>query len=266
MQKLLVVFSIFLFSFSALAEAKICPECRDADKELKCRRAWKKWISKSKKCVPYKRKARKNRTKTIIEKMIIKETIIREVPKSAPVIVNVTQKQDAPATLRSGMAQKSSQAITAAGFSDGDELKWWNIGTGVYALGLWAGALKDLFTGHFIALSFGLGDRVRIGGMLGYAFSPFYEPHNLLVGGHFGIRLIGRLFLLLTLDSLWADFDGGTVRQRIFAGGIGFEYWPKKWASFSLRINVGYRNQIPPCGEEIGFVTAGNSLALGLHF
>jgi hypothetical protein len=143
--------------------------------------------------------------------------------------------------------------------------KWWWIGPGVFAAGIWTGE-KDFFFGPYGSLAFAINQRFRVEGHIGMSHSPVMKDLGLWLGVYGAVRAYKGLFVDFGIETFWSRFQSLTVKRRIVAASVGPEYWFNNHVSISLRFLLGVEDTIESCKELSGRFTAGNLLTIAAYF
>ncbi|MBU4421410.1 hypothetical protein KKB41_00420, partial [Patescibacteria group bacterium] len=187
------------------------------------------------------------------------ETRIVKVPENrtsvSNPIVNVNQQVD--------VGQKKEPVKTPPLSPKKEEpKKWWWIGPGAFALGLYMSDEKEFLTGVEGKLVFALNDRFRVNGLAGYSF---WQESDILLGVGFDVRIWQALFTTFTFDSLWGGFDDFTVKRRTWLLGTGLTYWFGNRADISLRFIFGVKNEVGKC-EVYDYFVGGSVFSVHVYF
>ncbi|MBU1179765.1 porin family protein [Patescibacteria group bacterium] len=257
MKSMFAVFFSMFFAVPAVAQTYSPEECKEKFCSLtpkqKCEdKNHGKW--KNDACyitrIKWRKRARRPiRTTRVIEKVRIirvpEKTIIREV--SATPSISMSQRQN--------IEQTPPKEATA-------EKRWWWIGPGAFALGLYMTDERVFMTGVQGRLVFAVNDRFRVSGLAGYSF---WQEQNFLLGAGLDIRLWESLFLISDFNTLWGDFDKLEVKRRYLLVGAGIGWWFGDRADISLRFIFGTKKQVTDCESPDNFV-GGNMLTVNVYF
>lgn len=197
------------------------------------------------------------------------------VPPSAPVRkqgnspIMMKQEQNIilqPAESKSVLSSPAYPSSVSPSVDNKNE-KWWWMGPGIWAMGLWAGE-QDFVTGPYGTLIFAINHRFRVAGNVGAGFGPWHKNGitDVLVGGYGAVRAYKGLFIDFGIETVWGGFDGLSVHRRMFAVSAGPEYWFGDRASIGLRFLVGVRDNVTDCELKKGQIAGGNIFTSTLYF
>jgi len=184
-------------------------------------------------------------------------------PPAKPVVV----KQEQRVTVKNTTLVPPKPNLPLPPPKKAEKGKWWWIGPGVWALGLWAGE-KDFVPGIYGSLVFAINQRFRVAGNIGVGYGPWQENGRLdvWVGGTFAVRAYKGLFVNFGVETMWGGFDGLSVHRRMLATSAGPEYWFGDRASISLRFLVGLHDNVSDCQIKSGQVVGGNLFTTTVYF
>jgi hypothetical protein len=193
------------------------------------------------------------------------------VPVREQAVMPVVIKQEQNIILQPAESKKvlvspiASSAVSPAANNKNE--KWWWIGPGIWAMGLWAGE-KDFVAGPYGTLIFAINHRFRVAGFIGAGFGPWQKDGitNVWLGGYGAVRAYNGLFINFGVETVWGGFDGLSVYRRMLAVSAGPEYWFNNRASISLRFLVGVRDDVRECLIKSGQITGGNIFTTALYF
>jgi hypothetical protein len=269
----LVLFICGLMSFSAEgADKKPAEFCIVPPKtpQQKCKEAGGEW--KDDVCYKTKRRIVKRIVRRVVRSRIPAMVITSPPPVcNCPTCPACPKVEAKPANI--SMSQKitftspaflTDTAKSQLVLSPPDE-KWWWMGPGVFAAGIWVGK-KDFFFGPYGTLVFAINQRFRTAGSVGMSYSVDTGGLGLWLGGYGAVRAYKGLFVNFGLETFWSEFQSLTVKRRMIALSSGPEYWFNNRASISLRFMFGIADVIENCKELTGYFTVGNLFTATLYF
>jgi len=189
----------------------------------------------------------------------------QDVRPSVPASVVIKQEQNI--ILQPAESKLATPPLPVSASKENNEERWWWLGTGVWAMGLWAGE-KDFVAGPYGALVFAINHRFRVAGNVGAGFGPWQKDGitNVWLGASGAVRVYSGLFINFGVETVWGGFDGLSVYRRMFAVSAGLEYWFGNRASIGLRFLVGVRDDVRECLIKSGQITGGNIFTTALYF